>query len=300
VLGKSTRTPLSGNLPFHLYFPDTVPTLAQIIAHPRLMLDDRQALAFKIVATYFFGELAHDGYANMIPLEDRALLEQKGLPEQLIMHIPGKAGTGKSRVLLGLRVLAAAYDRAKWLLVCAPTGTAASNVRGVTIHALGSLHSKSEGSKALNRDLKLHPGRIVIIDEISMTGAGVLARFSEQLELTTGQKGASFGGKHVVMFGDFAQLAPVMDTALHSLKVPDADTGDKVRRGLAIWQTVNTVVALLKVHRTVDARYLELLDRLRWGDCTRADYAYLCIFVAGPAKGLPAPRRNKEGVQCER
>ncbi len=124
------------------------------------------------------------------------------------VFVTGRAGTGKSTLLQHL-----AAHTSKQLAVCAPTGVAALNVEGQTIHSLFRLpiglvaHSEIEQTPATRRLL----GAIdaLVIDEISMVNADLMDAVDRALRQARGKRGEAFGGVQLVMFGDPYQLAPV-------------------------------------------------------------------------------------------
>jgi len=111
----------------------------------------------------------------------------------------------------------------------------------------------------------------LIIDEISMVGLKLLARLNEVLTL----------GKRAppeVPFGGI-NLIPT-----------ETDVQYKVGRSLVL--QINTVTKLTKQMRTEDVNYLTLLNHLRLGETTRADFEYLCQRIIGPGKAVPSLKEN--------
>jgi len=107
--------------------------------------------------------------------------------------------------------------------IAAPTGVAANNVSGVTLHALlsmpcyknmdwMSMNSETQYSSTL-RD-RLIDLEFLLIDEVSMCGASFLQYINLQLQKIRGYS-KHFGGVSVILISDNTQLAPVMDVALH-------------------------------------------------------------------------------------
>ncbi len=124
------------------------------------------------------------------------------------VFVTGRAGTGKSTLLQHL-----AYRTSKQIAVCAPTGVAALNVEGQTIHSLfrlpigliatGELEQSDATRKLLNAIDTL------VIDEISMVNADLMDGIDRSLRQARKRRAEPFGGVQVVMFGDPYQLAPV-------------------------------------------------------------------------------------------
>ncbi|MBN9196534.1 MAG: AAA family ATPase, partial [Microbacterium sp.] len=124
------------------------------------------------------------------------------------VFVTGRAGTGKSTLLQHL-----AWNTSKQIAVCAPTGVAALNVEGQTIHSLfrlpiglianGPIDQSDATRKILNAIDTL------VIDEISMVNADLMDGIDRSLRQARGRRAEPFGGVQVVMFGDPYQLAPV-------------------------------------------------------------------------------------------
>ena len=124
------------------------------------------------------------------------------------IFVTGRAGTGKSTLLQHLSA-----HTSKQIAVCAPTGVAALNVEGQTIHSLFRLpigliaDQELEQPEATRKIL----GAIdtLVIDEVSMVNADLMDGIDRSLRQARGRRAEPFGGVQVVMFGDPFQLAPV-------------------------------------------------------------------------------------------
>nr|WP_165140418.1 AAA family ATPase [Microbacterium endophyticum] len=124
------------------------------------------------------------------------------------VFVTGRAGTGKSTLLRHLT-----YNTSKQIAICAPTGVAALNVEGQTIHSLfrlpiglianGVIDQTDATRKLLNAIDTL------VIDEISMVNADLMDGIDRSLRQARGRRAEPFGGVQIVMFGDPYQLAPV-------------------------------------------------------------------------------------------
>src|SRR5690349_7774491 len=139
--------------------------------------------------------------------EQRAVFE---LIERTRDHVfvTGRAGTGKSTLLNHL-----SWNTEKSIVIAAPTGVAALNVGGQTIHSLFKLpigviadhdiEQTTELRKLLNSIDTL------VIDEVSMVNADLMDAVDRSLRQARQRAGEPFGGVQVVLFGDPYQLAPV-------------------------------------------------------------------------------------------
>lgn len=125
--------------------------------------------------------------------------------------ITGKAGTGKSTLLEYFR-----QTTKKRIVVLAPTGVAAVNVRGQTIHSffrfrpditVDKVRSKYKNLKQVDLYKKLET---IVIDEISMVRADLLDCVDTFLRMHGKKKGEPFGGAQMMFIGDLYQLPPVV------------------------------------------------------------------------------------------
>jgi len=124
------------------------------------------------------------------------------------VFVTGRAGTGKSTLLQHL-----AWNTSKQIAVCAPTGVAALNVEGQTIHSLFKLpigliaNSELDQSDATRKILNAID--TLVIDEISMVNADLMDGIDRSLRQARRKQAEPFGGVQIIMFGDPYQLAPV-------------------------------------------------------------------------------------------
>lgn len=124
------------------------------------------------------------------------------------VFITGRAGTGKSTLLQHF-----AWNTKKQIAICAPTGVAALNVEGQTIHSLFRLPIGLIGDGDIDQNDAtrriLNAIETLVIDEISMVNADLMDAIDRSLRQARGRRGEPFGGVQIVMFGDPYQLAPV-------------------------------------------------------------------------------------------
>ena len=200
-------------------------------------------------------------------------------PEQLAIYrriehgdghlfITGRAGTGKSTLLRHLT-----EHSGKQIIVCAPTGVAALNVGGQTIHSLLKLPLGVIADAPLRQrsELKQLLGRLdlLVIDEISMVNADLMDAIDRSLRQARGVKSVPFGGVQVVMFGDPYQLAPVPGDAQE--RAYFADHYDSMWFFDArVWreEAELEVVELVHIHRQSDLEFKMALNAVRHGTVT--------------------------------
>jgi ATP-dependent DNA helicase PIF1 len=126
------------------------------------------------------------------------------------IFVTGRAGTGKSTLLSYL-----VENTQKNVAVCAPTGVAALNVGGVTIHSLFGFPFGTLGEHDIARHLNRRTREVLaaldvlVIDEVSMVNADLMGAISKSMGIARGRRKIPFGGAQIVMFGDPYQLSPV-------------------------------------------------------------------------------------------
>ena len=203
-------------------------------------------------------------------------------PTQLLLHIAGVGGTGKSHVIKSIVKLFNEIGRRTELLLGAPTGIAAVLIGGQTLHSLIML-SPSGKKRDIKSLLTIWKGvRYLIIDEVSMLGARFLSILSSRMREAKGDdplmSGKPFGGVNVIFFGDFAQLKPPKQFALYSYEIVKNpsfaqardERGISAMNGAFLWRIVSKVVQLVRNQRHAsDPAYSSFLDRLRMGQCLR-------------------------------
>jgi ATP-dependent DNA helicase PIF1 len=189
------------------------------------------------------------------------------------LFITGRAGTGKSTLLQLFR-----STTRKKLAVLAPTGVAALNVQGQTIHSFFGFPPRiitpaEAGRKVTMKHLKrLYQNlQVLVVDEISMVRADVLDGMDRFLRVNR-EKNLPFGGVQVVFFGDLFQLPPVVtkdpvEQALFSdyYKTPyffSAHVLDDPSFHLEMLE-------LRKVYRQESRHFLRLLEAIR---CNELDH----------------------------
>ena len=207
------------------------------------------------------------------------------------MHLPplrtvvhGTAGTGKSFVIDALVDLLGD--------VCvrlAPTGVAASNITGQTMHSFASIfpgmYSEIPSKKLAQLQEKNSRIEYIIVDEMSMVGAQNLARFSDRLNSIFPCEDGVLGARSVILFGDFGQLPPVLDHPIYERNPRKAklDTA----RGTAIYQMFDSGVVLDQVMRQAAstaagakekmdaAKFMKILQGMRTCNLDDADLLFI-------------------------
>ena len=201
----------------------------------------------------------------------------------LRMVVSGTAGTGKSYLIQCLKLLL--KDR---LCVAAPTGVAAFNVDGYTLHSLLSLPVKGdfkplEGKRLQTIQQMLAAVDYIIIDEMSMVGRKMFGQVDRRLRQVFPERSEElFGGRSCLLTGDWGQLPPVMDLPLYTT-VSRTELSDL---GSIDYHLFHRAVVLDRVMRQAgqDAGqecFQNLLLRLRNAELTVEDWKYLMTRTTG-------------------
>ena len=193
------------------------------------------------------------------------------------VFLTGRAGTGKTTLLR--RFLRDAGEQA---IVLAPTGIAAMNVGGQTIHSFFKFPPRLLDGNDIKR---LRNARLVrkldtiIIDEISMVRADMLDAIDKSLQLNRGSK-KPFGGVRMVLSGDLHQLPPVVSGDEEEILLERY--GNPYFFQAEAFQTgAFALVALKHVFRQSDPTFLKLLNGIRRARLDEDDVEVLNAQVSG-------------------
>ena len=139
------------------------------------------------------------------------------------------------------------------VLVIAPTGIAAFNINGATIHSTLSIpiinkqSYEIDGNKLKKLQERLHNIIYFIIDEKSMVGRRMMGLINMRLRQAFPEnKDEPFGGRSIIMFGDFGQLPPVLDVPMYANDISH-DTNSN--NGIASYKQFREVYKLDVVQR---------------------------------------------------
>ena len=196
------------------------------------------------------------------------------------VFLTGKAGTGKTTFLRQLK------ERSpKRMIVVAPTGVAAINAGGVTIHSFfqfplapyvpgSSFNTKDERfrfSKEKKRIIRTLD--LLVIDEISMVRADLLDQIDAVLRLHK-DKNRPFGGVQLLMIGDLSQLAPVVKESDWTM-LREYYRTPYFFGSLALQQTQHVTIELQHVYRQTDTNFINILNEVRENRLTPGGLAML-------------------------
>jgi hypothetical protein len=202
------------------------------------------------------------------------------------MLILGEGGVGKSMLIGAITETFEYYKAASLLAKCAASGVAASDIGAQTLHSLLGLMirmpkeddwlQRSGKSSQLKRLRNMGGKQFLILDEISMVDKLMLYQTSEIFGHVRAADGVGdahlpFAGASVVGTGDFHQFPPVANVmgALYCDR-PETDS-PRARLGQEVYKQFDTVVILEDQIRVKDKTWMEMLRRLRVGNCTDED-----------------------------
>lgn len=193
------------------------------------------------------------------------------------IFLTGKAGTGKTAFLKAVK-----EHSSKRMVVVAPTGVAAVNAGGVTIHSFFQLPLSPyvPGTAIRDRyDFSKEKRRIIrtldmlVIDEVSMVRSDLLDAIDFVLRRYR-DRTRPFGGVQLLMIGDLQQLTPVVTPQDEEILRPHYDTpyffGSK-----ALQQVSYVTIQLTHVYRQQDQTFIDILNHIRDGHATPADLQQL-------------------------
>ncbi len=183
------------------------------------------------------------------------------------IFVTGRAGTGKSTLLEHL-----SWNTSKQLVICAPTGVAALNVGGQTIHSLFRLPIGVIADHEIDQSNELrkllNTIDTLVVDEVSMVNADLLDAMDRSLRQARQNRHEAFGGVQVVLFGDPYQLAPVPGDPEERAYFADR-YASMWFFDARVWDEADlTIYELDTIHRQHELEFKQLLTAVRHGEVT--------------------------------
>ena len=287
-----------------------IPTLAEtarkVARLENKKLDEKQYIAYEIIACTFLLGLVHDGsdpsttlYKGLEGTMGRAKsmkgivrrLKARGGQNQMVMFLTGPAGSGKSTAVTVAQQFCHDFCLSVgviWgdttFLFTAYTGAAASLFGGVTISSAAFLNKQKPLS--LEDINEWQDVRILIIDEVSFMSDKHIVTLDNKLKLI-GDRNKPFGGFSIVFAGDFRQLPPVGATEFELIYSSKSNQ---------YWELcINVIIILDNAHRFKDdPLYGQMLKRFWDGDLTKSDRERINSRVIGQ-NGIILPSFSCEG-----
>lgn len=214
------------------------------------------------------------------------------------VFLTGKAGTGKTTFLSTLR-----ERTPKRMVVLAPTGVAAINAQGQTIHSFfqlslgpqvpGMVQGEKKSYYRMSKEKKnlIKTLDLLVIDEISMVRCDVLDAVDQELRKYR-DRGKPFGGVQLLLIGDLQQLAPVAQEREWALLSPYYSTpyffGSK-----ALQQIPYVTIELKHIYRQQDAAFIDILAKIR---SNQVDTATMDALNARYVKDF-VPPKNEDWIR---
>lgn len=214
------------------------------------------------------------------------------------VFLTGKAGTGKTTFLKYIK-----DNCYKNMVVLAPTGVAAINAGGVTIHSffqlpfgLYSPHAQSDwgnqdngllyNKSRLLSKLRLNRSKLdlireldlVIVDEVSMVRADLLDAMDDVLRAIRRSPDLPFGGVQMLFIGDLFQLPPVVKNEEAAI-LRELYSSPFFFSSRVLQQSQPIVVQLEKIYRQNDDHFIQLLNNIRNNSCGTEDIALLNTYL---------------------
>lgn len=196
------------------------------------------------------------------------------------LFLTGKAGTGKSTFLRYI-----ANTTKKKHIILAPTGIAAINAGGTTLHSFFKLpfypllpDDVKFSIRNIRNTLKYNSEKIkliqeielIIIDEISMVRSDIIDFIDKVLRIYCRNMREPFGGKQMLFVGDIYQLEPVLKE--DEWKILQPYYPSKFFFDAKIFRRFQLIsIELKKVYRQTDPLFIDILDRIRTSNINKAD-----------------------------
>lgn len=220
------------------------------------------------------------------------------------LFLTGKAGTGKSTFLRYID-----ETTKKKHVILAPTGIAAINAGGQTLHSFFKIpfhplvpDDVQYSIRNIRNTLKYNAEKIrlirelelIIIDEISMVRADIIDFIDKVLRIYSRNLRQPFGGKQLLLVGDVFQLEPVLREDDRRLLQPYYSSGYFF--SALVWRQMQLVsIELTKVYRQTDSTFIEILDRIRESRASDSDLRNINARVIKDEQKVVSRDVNTEG-----
>jgi ATP-dependent DNA helicase PIF1 len=235
------------------------------------LLNTEQRKLYDIVTAQYVEELAGNG------------------PRPLLLNVDGVAGSGKTFTVLKLcarlQELAQQSGKENPVVRAAPTGVAAFNIVGKTLHSLFQLPVKQKKSDLSNATLQSLQAlfqyiRFLVIDEKSMIDLKMLSLIDDRLRMIFPDTDQAFGGLNILLCGDFFQLPPVNGRPLYTIR----PTGLIAVKGQGLYQYFDRTIRLTEVMRQqgeddIAVRFRTALTELRESRLSQSSWELFCTRV---------------------
>jgi hypothetical protein len=211
------------------------------------------------------------------------------------LSVQGQGGTGKSLFIEAITETFEHNHASHLLAKTSTSGISASGIQGQTLHSWAGLSIRqpkgddwvAKASKAVQatRIRNIGGKDFLVIDEISMADKSILYMVSQIVAHVRAAGGKAkpgpFAGMHVIITGDFHQFPPVANPlgALYELNHPNSKDIQRSQLGRELYEQFEKVVILKEQVRVRDKVWMDILTRLRVGECTDEDIAEIRKLV---------------------
>ena len=223
------------------------------------------------------------------------------------IFLTGRAGTGKTTFLKLIQEVVQ-----KNFLVLAPTGVAAINAGGQTIHSFFGFDTSVQAPGdygRLNQDKTdlVRAVDTIIIDEVSMVRCDIVDAMDRTLRLYR-ENSAPFGGIQMIFAGDMFQLEPVVSEDDRQVLMDLYETGSFSFYKAGVIKLMDLrKIEFIKVYQQSDPLFLGILDRMRVGRTTPSDIRILNSRSFAPGQGaddlrivLTSTKRDAQAINASR
>ncbi len=218
------------------------------------------------------------------PSDEFIAVMRQAAEDRQSLFVTGRAGTGKSTLLRCLK-----SNLPQKTAVLAPTGLAAVNVHGQTIHSFFGFPPQlitADIVKRCRRAALFKNLDTLIIDEVSMVRADLMQGIDLALRMTRKQPGKPFGGLQIIAMGDLHQLPPVIRDQETRQYFHDAMGGIYFFNAPVFQDAPLGLFELNKVYRQQDKGFVEALNGVRDGGPSR-DHLDVFNDRVAPFRSLP-------------
>lgn len=200
-----------------------------------------------------------------------------------MIFVTGKAGTGKTTLIDVIR-----HKIDKKTVVVAPTGIAAINAKGATIHAFFRFPPKiiqNDDIKQLYDRRLIHKLELLIIDEISMVRADVIDGIDSFLRINR-ENNEPFGGVQVVLIGDLFQLPPIVSSDERNVLIQMEYESEYFFSAQKLQDEKILPIELDKIFRQEERHFIKALNDIRCGENIESAlsminrHAYVVDYIA--------------------
>ena len=177
-----------------------------------------------------------------------------------VVFVTGNAGTGKSTLIRHLR-----FALNKKMVVLAPTGVAALNIGGMTVHSFFRFSPKIQDPKSIKLpdDCRLYEEvDLLVVDEVSMLRCDLMDAMDAVLRKARSDP-SPFGGVQLLLIGDLFQLPPVVPRAEAEVLAERGYAGQYFFSATCLQDMPLPYVELTSVFRQKDPGFVDLLNRVR-------------------------------------